>query len=62
MNWKVINDDDFGVAQKRERVFIVGIRKDQQNCQNYQFPLGNSVPIPVIYYVAKELIKLLDIN
>lgn len=28
VNWKLINAWDYGVAQKRERVFIVGIRKD----------------------------------
>lgn len=28
VTWKLINAWDYGVAQKRERVFIVGIRKD----------------------------------
>lgn len=28
VSWKVINAWDYGVAQKRERVFIVGVRKD----------------------------------
>lgn len=28
VSWRLINAWDFGVAQKRERVFIVGIRKD----------------------------------
>ncbi|MGG1641851.1 DNA cytosine methyltransferase [Paenibacillus sp. NRS-1782] len=28
VTWRLINSWDFGVAQKRERVFIVGIRKD----------------------------------
>ncbi|MGG4217565.1 DNA cytosine methyltransferase [Paenibacillus jamilae] len=28
VSWKLINAWDYGVAQKRERVFIVGIRKD----------------------------------
>ncbi len=34
--WKVINALDHGVAQNRERVFIVGIRDDSDN--NFQFP------------------------
>lgn len=34
--WKLINAWDYGVAQKRERVFIVGIRKDLGI--TYQFP------------------------
>lgn len=28
VSWKLVNAWDYGVAQKRERVFIVGIRKD----------------------------------
>ena len=28
VSWRVINAWDYGVAQKRERVFIVGVRKD----------------------------------
>jgi DNA (cytosine-5)-methyltransferase 1 len=38
VKWKVINSYDFGVPQSRERVFIVGIRNDLENCQEYQFP------------------------
>lgn len=36
VSWKLINAWDYGVAQKRERVFIVGIRKDFGI--NYEFP------------------------
>lgn len=35
-SWKLINAWDYGVAQKRERVFIVGIRKDLGFI--YEFP------------------------
>ncbi|NEQ71531.1 MAG: DNA cytosine methyltransferase [Symploca sp. SIO2D2] len=38
VQWKVINSYDFGVPQNRERVFIVGIRNDLENCDQYQFP------------------------
>jgi len=38
IKWKVVNSYDFGVPQSRERVFIVGIRKDLSNAQEYQFP------------------------
>ncbi|MGK7886292.1 MAG: DNA cytosine methyltransferase [Crocosphaera sp.] len=48
VNWKVINSYDFGVAQNRERVFIVGIRKDQQNCHSYQFPKPLKVQIRLL--------------
>jgi len=38
VKWKLINSYDFGVPQSRERVFIVGIRNDLENSQEYQFP------------------------
>lgn len=38
VTWKLINAWDYGVAQKRERVFIVGIRKDLGFA--YRFPQG----------------------
>lgn len=34
--WKVLNAKDYGVPQNRERVFIIGIRDDQDN--NFHFP------------------------
>lgn len=34
--WKVLNAKDYGVAQNRERVFIVSIRKDID--RGYEFP------------------------
>jgi len=30
--WKVLNAKDYGIPQNRERVFIVGIRDDSDNC------------------------------
>lgn len=36
VSWKLINAWDYGVAQKRERVFIIGIRKDLGF--TYEFP------------------------
>lgn len=38
VKWQIINSYDFGVPQSRERVFIVGIRNDLENCQEYKFP------------------------
>lgn len=35
--WKVLNAKEHGVPQNRERVFIVGIRDDQDN--NFRFPV-----------------------
>lgn len=37
--WKVLNLKDFGIPQKRERVFIVSIRKDLDN-GTFNFPTG----------------------
>ncbi|WP_016952740.1 DNA cytosine methyltransferase [Anabaena sp. PCC 7108] len=38
IKWKVINAYDFGLPQNRERVFLVGIRRDIERCQEYKFP------------------------
>lgn len=35
--WQVLNAADYGIAQKRERVFVVSIRKDLK--QQFEFPL-----------------------
>jgi len=35
--WKVLNAKDYGVPQNRERVFIIGIRDDQDN--NFRFSI-----------------------
>lgn len=34
--WKVLNAKEHGIPQNRERVFLIGIRDDQDN--NFQFP------------------------
>jgi DNA (cytosine-5)-methyltransferase 1 len=39
VSWQLINAWDYGVAQKRERVFIVGIRKDLGF--TFEFPATN---------------------
>lgn len=38
LHWKVLNTKDFGLPQNRERVFLVGIRKDLPN--TFRFPPG----------------------
>ena len=35
--WKVLNAKDYGVPQNRERVFLIGIRDDQDN--HFRFPV-----------------------
>lgn len=38
---QIINSSDFGVAQKRERVFIVAFRKDLA-VSDFEYPVGNA--------------------
>lgn len=38
--WKVLRSNDYGVPQKRERIYFVGIKKDLQNT-SYTFPKPN---------------------
>ena len=39
--WKVLNAKDYGVPQNRERVFLIGIRDDEDN--NFRFPLEETL-------------------
>ncbi len=39
---KVLNAWDYGVAQKRERLIIIGIRKDLSSKINFQFPIPHT--------------------
>ena len=36
IHYKVLNTKDYGIPQNRERIFIIGIRDDEDN--NYRFP------------------------
>jgi DNA (cytosine-5)-methyltransferase 1 len=38
VKWKILNAYDFGLPQNRERIFIVGVRNDLKNYQEYSFP------------------------
>jgi len=44
VSFKVLNSLDYEVAQKRQRIFIIGIRKDihEKIGQNYEFPKPNN--------------------
>ena len=41
IHYKVLNTKDFGIPQNRERIFIVGIRDDEDN--TFRFPKGVSL-------------------
>jgi len=57
VNWKLLNSADFGVPQRRERVFIVGVRKDLN--YNFCFPSGkyfnNHLPIKNVLFPDSEI-------
>lgn len=40
VQWKILNSKDFGVAQNRERVFPIAIRKDLPMAGHYNYPQG----------------------
>lgn len=50
--WKVLNAKNFGVPQNRERVFIIGVRDDQDN--NFRFPAE--------FHLTKRLKDVLEDN
>lgn len=52
VSWKLLNAWDFGVAQKRERVFIVGIRKDL----GFEFQFPEPLPEDVRTQVLRDVI------
>ncbi len=43
VKYKLLNSSDYGIPQKRERVFIVGFR-DDEDYHNYTFPLSTHTP------------------
>lgn len=43
VQWKILNSRDFSVAQNRERIFPIAIRKDMPMAGHYNFP----APIPL---------------
>jgi len=45
---KVLNAYDFGLPQNRDRLFIVGIRKDIKSDFNFPIPTGSSKPLAKI--------------
>ena len=42
-SWKVLNAKDYGVPQNRERLFVVGFRKDLMGSKAFEFP--NPIPL-----------------
>lgn len=44
--WQILNSKNYGVAQSRERVFVISIRKDIDT-RTFEFPLGDSIVVPI---------------
>lgn len=55
VSWQLINAWDYGVAQKRERVFIVGIRKDLGFAFKFPKPLNGDYQKKVLRDVIGDL-------
>lgn len=63
--WKVLNTKEHGVPQNRERVFIIGIRDDQDN--DFQFPKEEPLQkklkdvleefVDEKYFLSEEMVK-----
>lgn len=53
VTWKVLKATNYNVAQKRERIFIIGVRKDFANVQ-FQFPAPRD-HIPVLRDVLQNV-------
>lgn len=66
--WEVLNARDFGVPQRRERVFLVSIRKDID--KTFSFPIGSPLKItlkdilekevPEKYYLSDKMIRCIS--
>ena len=52
--WQVLNAKDYGIPQNRERVFIVSIRKDTDNCV-FKFPDKKSLTQRMKDIVEKDV-------
>jgi DNA (cytosine-5)-methyltransferase 1 len=53
LSWQLINAWDYGVAQKRERVFIVGVRQDLGI--KFEFPVSTDFRVRVLRDVIGDL-------
>ncbi|MEM9543843.1 MAG: DNA cytosine methyltransferase [Cyanobacteria bacterium P01_E01_bin.42] len=54
VKWKILNAYDYGIPQNRERLFLVGIRKDIKSCQEYRFPEPLNLT-PKLYDILDEI-------
>ena len=43
VKYQILNSYDFGLPQDRDRIFIVGVRDDIENCKHFTFPKPLSI-------------------
>lgn len=49
VSWKVLNAVDYGLAQERKRIFIVGVRSDMDASYSFPEPThGDEMPMPFV--------------
>lgn len=54
VEWKVLNAWDYGVAEKRQRVVIIGVRKDLADKVKFEYPIPHEYK-PVLRDVLKDV-------
>ena len=54
VEWKVLNAWDYGVAEKRQRVVIIGVRKDLTDKVKFEYPIPHEYK-PVLRDVLKDV-------
>lgn len=59
-HWQVLNAKDYGIAQNRERVFVVSIRKDLR--QTFQFPKKQELSTCLKDYLETEVDEKFYLN
>jgi DNA (cytosine-5)-methyltransferase 1 len=70
--WKILNAKDFGVPQNRERIYIVGFKKEFILNENFEFPTPNSKKValksilehevPVKYYISQRYLDSMKLH
>ncbi len=55
VDWRVLNASHFGVPQKRERVFIIGVRKDKKTSPHFPSPTFGFVPLREVVQKHSEV-------
>jgi DNA (cytosine-5)-methyltransferase 1 len=52
VTYKILNSYDFGLPQDRDRIFIVGVRKDLENCRCFTFPEPLTINLKLYNFIS----------